>query len=141
MKIFSIYTLLLLAGLLTGAATGARAQDSSDVKGRWSVEGRADKMSDKISRQLGLNKDQDKEIYAINSDIVRRMDELRKNKSLTHKERMLQVKALNNERSQRFKSVLTASQYKRWNDWELRKKEHLEAKMEKKRQKKEARTQ
>jgi hypothetical protein len=42
---------------------------------------------------------------------------------------------LNEERSQRFKSVLTADQYKKWNDWELQKKEKMEAKMDKKQQK------
>jgi hypothetical protein len=35
--------------------------------------------------------------------------------------------------------VFTAAQYKKWNDWEMTKKEHLEEKMEKKRVKKEAR--
>lgn len=52
---------------------------------------------------------------------------------------MTQFKALDSERSQRFKSVFTPAQYKKWNDWEMNKKEQLEQRMEKKRQKKEAR--
>ncbi|NSL90134.1 hypothetical protein ECE50_025085 [Chitinophaga sp. Mgbs1] len=138
MKIFSVYTVLLMMSLTTGLQlkTVAQATDSAIVKGRWGVEGRADKISDKISREVGLNKDQYKKIYTINEDIIRRTDAIRTNTTLSKKERMQQFKALDSERSQRFKSVLTATQYKKWNDWEMRKKEHLEAKMEKKRMRK-----
>ncbi|MBC9934784.1 hypothetical protein [Chitinophaga qingshengii] len=140
MKIFSLPPVLLLCCLLTGIrlTTSAQTQDSAYNRGRWGVEGRADKISDKISKQVGLNKSQYKEIYAINEDIIRRMDVIRANTELTQKERMRQMKALETERSQRFKTVLSATQYKRWNDWEMSKKEHLEKKMEKKRQRKEA---
>lgn len=140
MKIFSLYTALLLCCLLGGfqLTTAAQTKDSTSLGGRWGVEGRADKISDKISKQVGLNRDQYQKIYAINEDIIRRRDVIHTNKELPKKERMQQLKALDSERSQRFKDVLTATQYKRWNDWEMRKKEHLEAKMEKKRQRKQA---
>ena len=114
----------------------AQVQDSAAMKGRWTVEGRADKITDKISHKLLLNKDQERKIYAINLDIVRRMDAVNNNKSLSNKDRMTQFKELDTERNQRFKNVLTPTQYKKWNDWEMNKKEQLEAKMEKKRQKK-----
>lgn len=91
-------------------------------------------MSDKLSRELGLTKQQDKQIYSINEDIIRRVDEVRNNKSFSSKEKMQRIKVLNEERSQRFKTVLSVNQYRKWNDWELKKKEKLEAKMEKKRQ-------
>jgi Spy/CpxP family protein refolding chaperone len=138
MKIFSLPSVLLLCCLLTGIrpATIAQTKDSTNNRGRWGVEGRADKISDKISRQVGLNRDQYQQIYNINADIIRRMDAIRANTELPKKERMQQFKALETERSQRFKNVLTAAQYKKWNDWEMSKKEHLEEKMEKKRQRK-----
>jgi hypothetical protein len=141
MKFISVYTQLLLTCFLVAITTTTFAQvkDSSATQGRWSIEGRADKITDKISHKIGLNKEQEKKIYVINEDIVRRMDAVKTNTALTKKERMTQFKALDSERSQRFKSVFTAAQYKKWNDWEMTKKEHLEEKMEKKRVKKEAR--
>lgn len=140
MKIFSLPTVLLLCCLLTGIrlTTAAQTQDSTNNRGRWGVEGRADKISDKISRKVGLNRDQYQQIYTINTDIIRRKDAIHANTGLSKKERMQQLKALESERSQRFKTVLTASQYKKWNDWEMSKKEHLEEKMEKKRQRQQA---
>lgn len=138
MHFFSIYTQVLRICLLAVITTSAFAQtkDSTDIKGRWSVEGRADKITDKISHKIGLNKEQSQKTYEINEDIVRRRDAVKNNPSLTQKERMTQFKALDSERSQRFKTVFTATQYKKWNNWEMNKKEHLEQKMEKKRLKK-----
>jgi hypothetical protein len=46
---------------------------------------------------------------------------------------------LDAERSNRFKTVLTPAQYKKWNDWEMKKKEQLEAKMDRKQDKRQAR--
>ncbi|TWF33600.1 hypothetical protein FHW36_11241 [Chitinophaga polysaccharea] len=139
MKIISAYMLLLLV-CLVAVTTGVHAQanDTAAVsRGRWTIEGRANKITDKISHKLNLNRAQTEKIYVINEDIVRRMDAVKKNTSLSKKERMTQFKALDSERSQRFKTVFTATQYKKWNDWEMNKKEHLEERMEKKRQKKE----
>jgi uncharacterized protein YdaL len=123
------------------AHSQAPVKDSSHTikKGRWSAEKRADKMSDKLYRELGLTHAQDKQIYAINEDIIRRRDAIKANKSLADKDRMQQLKNLNEERSQRFKTVLNPTQYKKWNDWEMKKREHLEAKMDKKQERKLAR--
>ncbi|MBV8254026.1 MAG: hypothetical protein JO154_15595 [Chitinophaga sp.] len=141
MKKVSAYTLIIAGFLLLGLSNSLFAQNNQPATanlGKWNVEGRADKMTDKISRRLGLTKDQSEEIYTINLDIIRRIDSVHANKALTSKERMSRVHHLNDERNQRFKTVLTATQYKIWNDWNLNKKEHLEAKMEKKRQRREA---
>ncbi|RFS21380.1 hypothetical protein DVR12_15890 [Chitinophaga silvatica] len=137
MKFNAARLLFLAICFCTTAITShAQVQDTTMMRGRWSVEGRADKITDKISHKLALNKDQIRQIYAINLDIVRRMDEVKANSELTNKERMTQFKTLDTERSQRFKSVLTPTQFKKWTDWEMNKKDHLEAKMEKKRQRK-----
>ncbi|MCW3467955.1 hypothetical protein [Chitinophaga nivalis] len=138
MKYITVYTILLLLCISSAVQVHAQA-DSSHSRGRWSAEGRADKITDKIARELSLDKQQSKQILSINQDIVRRLDLVHMDKSLTKKERMQQYRTLDAERSQRFKTVLNATQYKKWNDWELKKKEHLEAKMEKKRQRKAAR--
>jgi len=140
MKTMLKHTHLWLLCLLIGfaASTHAQEKDSTYKRTRWNAADRADKMGDKLNRQLSLNQQQNQDIYKINKDIIERMDAARNNKSLDNKERMRQVKMLNEERSQRFKNVLTATQYKKWNDWEMKKKEHLEQKMDKKHERKEA---
>jgi hypothetical protein len=136
-----LYTTLLLFCLSAGFVVESRAQEKDSIhkKARWSAEGRADKISDKLDRELNLSRTQNKEIHNINSDITRRMDQIKADKSLAKKDRMQRLKVLNTERSQRFKSVLSPTQYKKWNDWEMKRKERLEAKMDKKHDRKLAR--
>ncbi|WP_343673756.1 hypothetical protein [Chitinophaga sp.] len=142
MKRYMICISSLLMCLLLSVHANSMAQvkhthavDSTGKRVRWSADEKADKMSDKLDRRLNLTHKQDADIHAINTDITRRMDALKNNTSLTKKDKMQQVKALNEERSQRFKSVLTPEQYKKWNDWEMKKKEQMEARMDKKQQK------
>lgn len=127
--------------LLLFAAFAVHAQDvaAKPKKERWDAAGKADKMSDKLYRELNLTKEQSRQIHDINEDIARRRDEARKNASLSTRERMQAQQSLNTERSNRFKSVLTPAQYKKWNDWEMKKKEQLEEKMDRKQDKKDAR--
>jgi Spy/CpxP family protein refolding chaperone len=135
-KYLSCVACLLLVLLLGNSATSfAQAKDTTKKKIHWTAEERADKMSDKLDRRLNLTNDQDKKIHEINVDITRRIDAVKANTSLQKKDKMQQIKSLNEERGQRFKSVLTADQYKKWNDWEMQKKEKMEAKMDKKQQK------
>lgn len=132
--------LLLCFFLAMSGSSMAQNRDTSTVKKvRFTPEQRADKMSDKLDRRLNLTKQQDKDIHTINTDITQRMEAIKRNTTLSKKDKMAQVKALNEERNQRFKSVLSADQYKKWNDWELKKKEHMEARMDKKQQKRNAR--
>lgn len=143
MKFTAVYTWMLLTCFFAAITTTTHAQVKDTTlngKGRWTAEGRADKITDKISHKLGLNKDQEQKILVINQDIVRRMDAVKNDPSLSKKDRMTQFKSLDTERSQRFKTVLTPAQYKKWNDWEINKKEQLEQKMEKKRTKKSTQT-
>lgn len=118
--------------LLLFTVRASAQQDTTQHKKRWSVEGRADKMSDKLKHSLKLSRKQDEQIYAINEDIIRRADSIKHNSSLPQKERMQHLQSLSAERNQRFKAVLTVDQYKKFNDWNMQKKEHLEAKMDRK---------
>jgi hypothetical protein len=132
--------LLLCFFLAMSGSSMAQNRDTSSVKKvRFTPEQRADKMSDKLDRRLNLSKQQDKDIHTINTDITQRMEAIKRNTTLSKKDKMAQMKALNEERNQRFKSVLSADQYKKWNDWEMKKKEHMEARMDKKQQKRNAR--
>jgi hypothetical protein len=134
------YAYLLVLSLLITVTlpTYAQVKDSTVKSTRWSAADRADKMSDKLTRRLSLTEKQSQDIYTINKDIIERMDATRHNNGLDNKARMRQIKSLNEERSQRFKTVLTAAQFKKWNDWEMKKKEHLEQKMDKKHERKES---
>lgn len=132
---------LLLCFLLaiSGSGTAQRRDTTTVKKVRFTPEERADKMSDKLDRRLNLSKQQDKDIHTINTDITQRMEAIKRNTALSKKDKMQQMKALNEERNQRFKSVLTPDQYKKWNDWEMKKKEQMEARMDKRQQKRNAR--
>jgi len=137
MKKFTVFAILLLSSYAISLAPAAAQQkDSTASRGRWTAEGRADKMTDKISRELKLSKAQTKEIYAINLDIEKKSEQVKFTKRDNSKA-LSEMNKLNNERNQRFKTVLTAAQYKKWTDWTLNKQDHLEAKIEKKRLKKE----
>lgn len=130
----------LMMMLLLTAVLAGRAQETARVKKeRWDAASKADKMSDKLYRELDLTKAQNQQIHAINNDIARRRDAARKDSTLNARRRMQLRQQLDAERSHRFKSVLTPAQYKKWNDWELQKKEQLEAKMDRKQDKKQAR--
>jgi Spy/CpxP family protein refolding chaperone len=137
MKKYMIAVSSMLLCLLFGVQSNsiAQAKDSTHKKVHFTAEERADKMTNKLDRRLNLTKDQDKKISDINTDITRRMEVIKTNTSLSKKDKMQQAKALNEERSQRFKPVLTPDQYKKWNDWEMKKKEKMEARLDKKQQK------
>lgn len=132
-------TWMMIVLLFTAFALHAQDVAVKAKKERWDAASKADKMSDKLYRELNLTKAQSKQIHDINEDIARRRDESRKNTSLSTRERMQQQQTLNTERSNRFKTVLTPAQYKKWNDWEMKKKEQLEEKMDRRQDKKEAR--
>lgn len=130
---------MMIVLLFTAFALHAQDVAVKAKKERWDAASKADKMSDKLYRELNLTKEQSKQIHDINENIARRRDESRKNTSLSARERMQQQQTLNAERSNRFKTVLTPAQYKKWNDWEMKKKEQLEEKMDRRQDKKEAR--
>lgn len=121
--------------LLLLTVFSARAQQ----KTKWDAADKADKMSDKLYRELDLTKEQNKKIHDINEDISRRREAAKKDTSLKARDLMKLRQTLDTERSHRFKTVLTPAQYKKWNDWELKKKEQLEAKMDRKQDKRQAR--
>lgn len=133
MKTVILKLTISLSCLLLFAGTQAFAQqDTTQHSKRWSAEGKADKMSDKLKHELNLSRQQEAKIYTINEDIIRRTDSIKHNSSLPQKTKMQHLQSLSAERNQRFKAVLSAEQYKKFNDWDMQKKEHLEAKMDRK---------
>lgn len=126
--------------LLTVFALAASAQDTTHARGhRWDAAGKADKMSDKLYRELDLTKDQRKAVYDINEDVARKRDAAKKDAALSSRQRMQVYQQLDTERNRRFREVLSPAQYKKWNDWELKKKTDMEKKMDRKQDKKDGR--
>lgn len=132
--------IMLMTLLLAVFTFAAQAQDSTHARGhRWDAAGKADKMSDKLFRELSLSKEQRKAIYDINEDIARKRDATKKDAAISSRQRMQVYQQLDTERNRRFREVLSPSQYKKWNDWELKKKSDMEKKMDRKQDKKDAR--
>lgn len=132
--------IMLMTLLLATFTFAAKAQDPTQARGhRWDAAGKADKMSDKLYRELDLSKEQRKAIYDINEDIARKRDATKKDAAISSRQRMQVYQQLDTERNRRFREVLSPSQYKKWNDWELKKKGDMEKKMDRKQDKKDAR--
>jgi hypothetical protein len=131
-----LYPVFLTVFMLVLSSLPGQAQDAPKTKEHKSASAKADKLSDKIDKELHLSTAQNQKIHDINQDISLRRDAIKRDSTIDKKQRLTRVKALDAERSQRFKTVLTADQYKKWNDWEMKKKEKLEAKMDKKQDKK-----
>jgi len=125
--------------LLLAVLAGQAQETAKAGKERWDAASKADKMSDKLYRELNLSREQNEQIHAINHDIARRRDAARRDTTLDKRRKMQVRQQLDTERSNRFKTVLTPAQYKKWNDWEMQKKEQLEAKMDRRQDKKQAR--
>lgn len=130
----------LMTIVFAAITIAAQAQDSTHARGhRWDAAGKADKMSDKLYRELNLSKEQAKSIYDINDDIARKRDAAKKDDKLSSRQRMQRYQELDTDRNRRFREVLTPTQYKKWNDWELKKKTEMEKKMDRKQDRKDAR--
>ncbi|MCK7557410.1 hypothetical protein MKQ70_21350 [Chitinophaga sedimenti] len=81
------YPGLLAAIILVLSSLPGFAQDTS--KGRWSASAKADKLSEKIDKELHLSKEQDKQIHAINQDISLRRDAIKRDTTISKKQNWL----------------------------------------------------
>jgi pyruvate/2-oxoglutarate dehydrogenase complex dihydrolipoamide acyltransferase (E2) component len=95
-------------GLMIALISPAVAQDKKDFK-KMSVEERAQKITDRMTKNLDLSDDQAKDVYKINLEHVKKMEELRNQK-----------KAQNEKTKAELDKVLTDEQKKKAE--ELRKK-------------------
>lgn len=90
---------------------------------RLSAEKRARKLEKTQARFLHLTGRQQQRMTAINNDQARKIDAIRMAKGMDRNTRVEKIKALKEERNNRYKEVLTADQYKKWNDYEMKKKQ------------------
>ncbi len=94
--------------VLTALSFAVQAQDTTHARGhRWDAAGKADKMSDKLYRELNLSKEQAKSIYDINEDIARKRDAAKKDGALSSRQRMQRYQELDTDRNRRFREVLS----------------------------------
>ena len=88
---------------------------------RKSAEKKAKKLSHRQTRKYHLSPDQAKKIAAINQKYGQKVDLLKSQVGLDQKTRMERLKVLEEERNNEYKNVLRPNQFKKWNDWEIRK--------------------
>lgn len=118
MKIITLFCcLFLLCSVLSHAQPDRQSEHSMH---RLSAEKKAKKLSKIQARTLHLSVHQEQKITAINNDMAKRMDAIRMKAGMDRNTRIEKIKALKEERNDRYKEVLTADQYKRWNDWEMK---------------------
>ena len=132
---FNIAFLFIIA-ILPWLNQDAQAQQASGNihPPHWSAQKKAQKLSDKQARMLHLTQQQAQQIENINNDIAGKMDQLRAYGNQDKKARMEKMKALHEERNNRYKTVLNATQYQSWNDWAM--KQHEKMKVYRKNQRK-----
>ncbi|MHB1922739.1 MAG: hypothetical protein ACYCOO_10940 [Chitinophagaceae bacterium] len=121
-----ICMLISLLFFLVIWSNSAMAQAKTGRKHRIfqkSAEKKAKKLSHRQTRKFHLSGEQSQEITSINQKFEKREDLLKSRKDLDQKTRMERLKSLDEERNNQYKSVLHPQQYKKWNDWEIRKPE------------------
>lgn len=92
--------------LCLAAGTGAFAQNpknQSKVAERPTVEQMAQRQTERMTKELGLNEQQAKEVYDINLAQVKQMQAQRE-----------QMRAARNAQAEKMKSILTTEQFVKW---------------------------
>lgn len=127
-KRFRFIQILVLSVLIFGSARGTSYQQVLRNKPpRWSAYEKARKLSAKQVRRLKLNSQQAKQIRTINSSIGKRVDRLKESPGLNASGRMDRFKSLMDQRDNAYKKILNSDQFKKWNDWQIRRKELVKA--------------
>ncbi len=118
MKIITLFCCFFLLGsMLSQAQPDGHGEHSMH---RLSAVKKAKKLSKIQARTLHLSAHQGQKITAINNDMAKQIDAIRMKAGMDKNTRIEKIKALKEERNDRYKEVLTADQYKRWNDWEMK---------------------
>ncbi len=71
---------------------------------------------DRIIEQLNLTDDQKPKVKAILEDQRKKMGELRQDTSLSREDQMAKMKTIREDTTAQLKTVLTADQFKKWQD-------------------------
>ncbi len=109
----------ILASFMVMVAAIATAQPPMGGDGHMSgkhggdPEVMAQRMTGKMTSDLGLNADQQAKVKAANLDFVKKMQAIRNDASLDRQGKIDAMKKLGADRNQAMKGVLTAEQYKK----------------------------
>jgi Spy/CpxP family protein refolding chaperone len=124
-----LLTTLALGGLLT-LSTTTFAQDNTNAPppagGRPpggppgpGMRGRGPNF-DTIAQRLNLTEDQKPKVKAIFDEQRQKMRDLRDNQDLSREDRMAQMQSIRKDTDEKLKGVLTADQFKQWQEMESR---------------------
>ncbi|HVB04533.1 MAG TPA: hypothetical protein VNE41_12540 [Chitinophagaceae bacterium] len=128
-------TCLMLWITVIAGTTTVIGQRASPKLPRWSAEQKARKLSIRQSHELHLTKLQQQKILVINRDYALGIDELRAGSAPDSRGRMEKLKALHEQRDEKYRQVLDAGQFKHWNDLEMAQREKLKSYKAKRRKK------
>ena len=91
---------------------------------KFDPQAMAAKQSEKMKTELALNDAQYASVKSINEDFAGKQQALRDNTALSREDKMKQIKALNGEKSEALKKVLTADQHTKWEAYRAQQMEH-----------------
>jgi Spy/CpxP family protein refolding chaperone len=112
-------TTLALGGLLT-LNPAAFAQDATNTPPPGGGPRGQRPSFDTIAQRLNLTDDQKPKVKAILDEQRQKMRDLRDNQDLSRDERMAKMKSIREETDTKMKAVLTADQFKQWQEMESR---------------------
>ena len=124
-----LLTTLALGGLLT-LNTTTFAQDNTNAPPPGAgpppggppgpgMRGRGPNL-DMIAQRLNLTEDQKPKVKAILDEQRQKMRDLRDNQDLSREDRMAQMQSIRKDTDEKLKGVLTADQFKQWQEMESR---------------------
>lgn len=114
--------LLMIAALFTLTIAGAFAQrgqggsKEGQPKESLTPEQRADKMTNRMTEELGLSEDQKQKIYKINLDNAQKREAQRAAMEEDRKAKRAEMQAQNQVQNEQIEAVLTPDQKTKWQE-------------------------
>ena len=115
----SLAVVLTLGGLVA-CLNYATAQDSKEGKapppgGKRNMPSVQERL-DKMSEELKLTDDQKPKVKTVLEDSDKKMQEIRRDSSLSREDRMAKMQPIMEEQDKKMKEILTADQYKKYEE-------------------------
>ena len=116
--------LFVISIMLVAAVSFTAAQQGQGQRQRMTPEESAKTMTERMEKALNLTADQKTKIQAIELDLAKQMNTLRQNNQGNRDAMRSAMQEIDKKRDEKYKSVLTADQFKKYlEDKEQRRKE------------------
>ncbi len=124
-----ISTLLLLLFLIVATTFAQESAQTRPSREQRTPEERAEAMTARMTKELPLNADQSTKIRAINLEQAKKMEAIRQKNGEDRAASHSEFKALSGETDTKYKEVLTAEQFTKYQQQEQEKTENRRDKM------------